>query len=1481
MFDLQPNSVVQGLDILEEFQGGSVSVTSRQLLWGEIDHLAPGMTPDSGLVFGRRYFSELNHDGRGSTGARWVSSITERLIARTTANGDNALQHFSWLQPFNDPDYYYVETSPGSNVFQAGPHVGASIVKAGTDYLLTFKNGAVHKFSTFADTEVRVVYRQDPFGNTTNFGYDDPPQGYGYSAARYQSLDAADALIGTVMTITDSRGVVYTVNFDLAGYIFSIVGPTVGGVQFTIYFEYDFVGGVGYLVRVVYPQRQVLEPSGAIVTRTTDREFAYDANGRLGQILDDYGNVILQNTYDPYELGKVATQTDATGGVFAFSSTGAGATLTTQVITPRGWKRTYHHNLHGQVSAIRQYQANFASEPARTADPNVYYEWLFGRNHACACGPITTITEPDGGTVELTYSGDLDLTQVRKRSPDQLQQLVWKWTYDSDHRVATHIPPEGNAATDPAPHTITYARAMVAGNLVTTTTVPPRDGRTAPSVWTETADGHGRIFEMVGPPHSGTTPSFGGKWTFYTAGDGKGLPQAAYQFDSVTIAYSYVWDKLGRVTEISDDAQRTWTCTYDLEGRPLELTAPTINQSQAYTHKWFYDGNGRTVRLQWSYYQDDADTTPEWIEWNFTYDAAGRILTRTKQLDSASPTPAVATEVWTYDAQGNVTSATDADGCQSTVLYDERDLPWLLGNGVGTAEQSYKLYDYNADGRLVVIREQLDATRSVRFENAYDGLDRLSRYSIVDDANPTIVAGYVDTTYDAGSRVQEIATYSVSGTAPVIVDKKTFSYNDFHESPTGQISFVYELSSGAPIRAVQSDFDYGPSGRPIREWVAGTTLVAQYSYLPCGLPDEIADAHGNGMVIVWDQYGRALAEINTYDDDTGAAPLVVSRTFTRDQFGRATTITDSGSGVAAQSHVYVYDSCDNVVRQTRPDGSVQTYQYRFDGLATREDAVIAGSTVRAQQTVYTPGGRRHQVIDDRNNSVSFVYDGRGRLKQEVYPDGTTWTNLHNHAGLLTKITGPSGRTVDFDYDWRGMIAQTVYKDGLGVVQRTDAFDIDRGGFVKRVTRTEGGVTHYVDMLNDSTGRVLQETTEIPGLPQTTVEFGYDNLGRLQSILSPFGYEHTYTYDDRNRVKQVWFAHQDEGSWGTGNWNVANYDYLGTGTSVVRRTTGDGYTLNVSRDGFGRIARMETVGVADFQYGYDTGNRVNREFRALDGKGDAFWYDGLGRLTKTTRDSADPVAELATPQSTQHALHREYLMDGDAHRTQVRTTPMGGSVELTNYATHGTRHHYTQIQKVGQPAVSRSFDLDGRLTASGTRTFTYDISDNLIEVREGTTLQGQYTYDALGRRVTKFDGQGYETRYVHAGPWIIEDYRRIKYVTPWNLKGAYVHGPGIDNVVMMRHRDWADADTDWDRVEPRNFYLHCNKQGSTTEVVDQDGGIVERYRYDAYGKPTVLDGAGNVLSGAVCGNFFLFTGRELRLGDGSLPLSSARLRSGYR
>jgi RHS repeat-associated protein len=65
-----------------------------------------------------------------------------------------------------------------------------------------------------------------------------------------------------------------------------------------------------------------------------------------------------------------------------------------------------------------------------------------------------------------------------------------------------------------------------------------------------------------------------------------------------------------------------------------------------------------------------------------------------------------------------------------------------------------------------------------------------------------------------------------------------------------------------------------------------------------------------------------------------------------------------------------------------------------------------------------------------------------------------------------------------------------------------------------------------------------------------------------------------------------------------------------------------------------------------------------------------------------------------------------------------------------------------------------------------------------------------------------------------------------------------------------------------------FYYHQNSLWSVEAITDSMAAVVERYAYDAYGFPTILDGAGNPVpenlwgtAHSTIGNPWLFTGRQ--------------------
>ena len=63
---------------------------------------------------------------------------------------------------------------------------------------------------------------------------------------------------------------------------------------------------------------------------------------------------------------------------------------------------------------------------------------------------------------------------------------------------------------------------------------------------------------------------------------------------------------------------------------------------------------------------------------------------------------------------------------------------------------------------------------------------------------------------------------------------------------------------------------------------------------------------------------------------------------------------------------------------------------------------------------------------------------------------------------------------------------------------------------------------------------------------------------------------------------------------------------------------------------------------------------------------------------------------------------------------------------------------------------------------------------------------------------------------------------------------------------------------------QEFYFHRDRLGNITEITDYEGVVVQRYVYEAFGKVTIFDKDGNIItpsSPKYLKNPYTFTGRE--------------------
>ncbi|HHI80358.1 MAG TPA: RHS repeat-associated core domain-containing protein, partial [Planctomycetes bacterium] len=232
--------------------------------------------------------------------------------------------------------------------------------------------------------------------------------------------------------------------------------------------------------------------------------------------------------------------------------------------------------------------------------------------------------------------------------------LVLKWAYDSLHRKATYLPPEGNASANPSLFQVTYTRATDQAGVTThTASIPARDGRSTPSVWTIKVTSGGKILEWENPSSNLTGNGKYIRYEYYSlTNDGNSLmPKRRYfRKGSNTIYEEYQWNKRGRLVQVTDNQGYSQTMSYDSNNERI-VWEGFQHSNQRYRHEWSWDAEGRLGQLRWLYFPDPPGqgvAQSSWIAWDYLYDEADNLIKLEKDLDASTR----AVTQFSYDAIG-------------------------------------------------------------------------------------------------------------------------------------------------------------------------------------------------------------------------------------------------------------------------------------------------------------------------------------------------------------------------------------------------------------------------------------------------------------------------------------------------------------------------------------------------------------------------------------------------------------------------------------------------------------------------------------------------------------------------------------------------------------------------------------------------------------------------------------------------------------
>ncbi|MFJ1212576.1 RHS repeat-associated core domain-containing protein [Burkholderia pyrrocinia] len=533
--------------------------------------------------------------------------------------------------------------------------------------------------------------------------------------------------------------------------------------------------------------------------------------------------------------------------------------------------------------------------------------------------------------------------------------------------------------------------------------------------------------------------------------------------------------------------------------------------------------------------------------------------------------------------------------------------------------------------------------------------------------------------------------------------------------------------------------DYDTRGR-LTEAIDPLGNKTEYAYNPMGLPIGITDASGKTKQLKYDANGQ----LTRYVDCSGKASA------------------------------WAYDERGQLVQFTDAAGNVTRYRYEAGQLAA-----IRHADNSEEHFERDAEGRLLAHVDALGRRTEWNYTEAGLLASRVDAAGQRLRYQWDKLGQLTALRNENGRDAEFHYDPVGrLLAETGFD---GATTRYE-YEEETGKLARAIDGPR--ITAYTF---DAMGRLaerraaLQTGEAAPREQDWQVEtFAYDGNGnlalatnvdsRLQWFHDPAGNlvrEHQHYRSLGKPLVAVW---QHE------------YDALNQRTATVRP---DGHRVSWLTYGSGHLLALQLDERELVSYERDD---LHREVARLQGNRllQTQQWDALGRLSEQVlaHEAKGPATQTG---GGSRMLVRRYRYDASGQLTDINDTrrgqlayrydPVGRLLEAQSRLGHETfafdpasnlidpaeqreadRQHMPRIKALDNllkqyAGTHYQYDARGNLSKrwhQGKEScYTWDLFDRLTHY-EDERLQADYSYDALGRRLTKHSKAHYEERR-EAGP----------------------------------------------------------------------------------------------------------------------------------
>jgi len=560
--------------------------------------------------------------------------------------------------------------------------------------------------------------------------------------------------------------------------------------------------------------------------------------------------------------------------------------------------------------------------------------------------------------------------------------------------------------------------------------------------------------------------------------------------------------------------------------------------------------------------------------------------------------------------------------------------------------------------------------------------------------------------------------------------------------------------------------------------------------------------NGNGVNKVYDGLGLLLKEVTLGHNGT---QLITTKTYFND--GSLATTTDA----AGNTITYGYDDAGRILTEYEPDVVDNIYDYATPN-AVNVTSTIDDGHGEFSTTKTTDAMGNVTNISGTNGTIDYSYYSNGKVKditangvtdsmrydpvtldqlKLIDRDAGTTTYTYNGFGQLLTQKDAKNQTITCSYDGGGRL---LTKTGPFSVSNVYSTTLGQLGLLASTTRDGITESYTYNALYRTTAITTSGGAVSPGgqVGTYTSSYSYNRINQLASTTYPTGLTVNYAYDNVGYLTGI------TNTAGVAIWTGGSTNNLDQWTSFSQNNnsipTTIGYDANTHLP---TSIQTGTAGsILNLSYSYIVpGQMMSRSDLRL-GLSEAFTYDSQNRLTQDWVGGTDPTRK--------HIY--SYLTNGNIDSSSI--------VGKYNY-TAAQPHAVTAV--LGIPLYTGHTKEPGLLCNS-----SYNAENKIATIDNGM-YHDDFTYGIDGNRY------------------------RVDFKTSGVLKSSKVYIGSSEfgyssTGVLIYTRTFIKAPTGvcavyQDSCGVKAFYfIHCDSQGSWLAISNTNGTVVNRYSYDAWGRP---------------------------------------------